>query len=338
MTADMKSPSHGSLTDVVGWGQVLGLTVLAYVLGQLVGPINAVIAALLLGFLAANLSPIVPRSEAVATFMLKRVLKFAIILLGAGVDATLLSQVNVGLVGIIFASIVLALVMANVVGPVVGLSRETSLLIGVGTAICGASAIAAVAPIVKAKKDEVGLALGTIFIFNALALIVLPVIAVTSGMDSFAFGAWSGIAVHDTASAVATGFAYSTEAGEVATLVKLTRTLFLIPLVVILAFAQSTRGLAESEVPVGRSVRKTFPLFVLGFVATATANSVGLLGDLGGDIANVGRLLVVGVVVAIGLSLQVSKIRAVGFALAATGMAAAITVASVGLWMVTSRI
>jgi uncharacterized integral membrane protein (TIGR00698 family) len=218
----------------------------------------------------------------------------------------------------------------------VGLSRETSMLIGVGTAICGASAIAAVAPIVKAKKEEVGLALGTIFIFNALALLTLPIIGLAAGMDSFVFGAWSGIAVHDTASAVATGFAYSPEAGEAATLVKLTRTLFLIPMVVFLALTYSLKESAEPGESVGSSVRKTFPLFVLGFVATATANTLGFLGDLGGTVAGVGRLLVVGVVVAIGLSLGVGKIRAVGLALAITGMVAAVTVAVAGFWLIAS--
>lgn len=336
MTTETRSANYGTFRDAVGWIVVVGLAGLAYALSERIGPLNAVVAALILGLLTGNLFPAVQRSDAVATFMLKRVLKFAVILLGAGVHAGLLSQVNVALVAIIVVAIGLALVIARFAGRLLGLSPGASLLIGVGTAICGASAIAAVAPILKSKKEDVVFALGTIFIFNALALIVLPVIGFTVGMDAFIFGAWAGIAVHDTAAAVATGFAYSADAGETATLVKLTRTLFLIPLVVILAVHTSMKNFEASSTSVGRSVMATFPLFVLGFVATVTANTLGLLGAFGGTMAAIGRLLIVGVVVAIGLSLQVAKIRAVGRALAITGLVAALGVASVSFTLITS--
>lgn len=336
MTAETESTQRrGTIRDPIGWAQVVGLAVGAYILGELVGPVNAVIAALLLGILAGNFSPIVTRSDTVSTFMLKRVLKFAIILLGAGVDATLLSRVNVSVVLIILAAIVLSLIVARVVGPALGLSRDTSMLIGVGTSICGASAIAAVAPILRAKQVEVGFALGTIFVFNAIAMLTYPLLGFALDMDPFHFGAWAGIAVHDTASAVATGFAYGTEAGETATLVKLTRTLFLVPLVVVLAISSSVGDSADSDASLGRSIVKSFPLFVLGFIATAAANTLGILGDLGSWISDFGKLLVVGVVVAIGLSLRFDRIKALGPALAITGLIASLVVAGVAFGLVT---
>jgi len=336
MTSETRSKKYGTISDPIGWIQVVGLAGLAYVLSELIGPLNAVVAALILGLLAGNFFLVAPRADAVATFMLKRVLKFAVILLGAGVNAGMLSQVNFSLVAIIVVAIGLAILVACLAGRLMGLSPGTALLIGVGTAICGASAIAAVTPILKSKKEDVVFALGTILIFNALALLILPVIALAIGMDSFLFGAWAGISVHDTAAAVATGFAYTAQAGETATLVKLTRTLFLIPLIVILAVFTSITDSETSNSPLGRSVMKTFPLFVLGFIATATANTVGLLGDIGGTISDIGRLLIISVVVAIGLSLKVTKIRAVGPALTITGLMAALAVASVSFGLITT--
>lgn len=317
--------ARGGVKDPLGWGLVVGLAALAFVLGELIGPINAVIAALLLGILAGNALPGSERSDGVSTFMLKRVLKFAIILLGAGIDASLLALVNLRSIGAILIVIVLGIVIARLVGPRIGLSNDTSMLIGIGTAICGASAIAAVAPILRSKQEEIGLALGTIFVFNAVAMLTYPVLALALSLDPVLFGSWAGLGVHDTASAVATGFAYTAESGEAATLIKLTRTLFLIPLVVLLAVWVS-RGDTDSETSLGKSVAKSFPMFVVGFVAMATANTLGLLGDVGTWISEAGKILVIAVVVAIGLSLKFGKIRALGPGLALTGLAAAIGV------------
>ncbi|MEX2547594.1 MAG: putative sulfate exporter family transporter [Chloroflexota bacterium] len=310
--------------DPLGWALVVGLAVLAFVLGEVIGPINAVIAALLLGILAGNGLSVSDRTDGVSTFMLKRVLKFAIILLGAGIDASLLALVNLRSLGVILIVIVLGIVVSRLVGPRLGLSPDTSMLIGIGTAICGASAIAAVAPILRSKQEEIGLALGTIFAFNAAAMLTYPLLAHAFSLDPVLFGSWAGVGVHDTASAVATGFAYTAESGEAATLIKLTRTLFLIPLVVVLAVWVSRSDTDDTSL--GKRITKSFPLFVLGFVAMAAANTLGLLGNVGSWISETGKLLVIGVVVAIGLSLKFAKIRALGPGLALTGLAAALVV------------
>lgn len=336
MTRDAETqanPLRGSVKDPVGWGLIVGLGGVAFVLGEVIGPINAVIAALIVGIIAGNVLPTVDRANGVSTFMLKRVLKFAIILLGAGIDASLLALVNLRSVAAILLVISLGIAIARLVGPRLGLSTDTAMLIGVGTAICGASAIAAVAPILKSKQEEIGLALGTIFVFNAAAMLVYPVVALALSLDPVLFGSWAGLGVHDTASSVATGFAYSAESGEAATLIKLTRTMFLIPLVVLLA-VWGARNDENSDASLGSSVKKSFPLFVLGFVATAAANTLGLLGEVGGLISETGKLLVIGVVVAIGLSLQLPKIRALGPGLVLTGMSAALVVSVVSFFFV----
>ncbi|MGH3443519.1 MAG: YeiH family protein [Nitriliruptorales bacterium] len=134
-------------------------------------------------------------------------------------------------------AVLLAILVAGLAGPRLGLTGRSCLLIRIGTAICGVSAIVAVAPVLRARKEEIGLALATILSFNAGALLLCPLIGGVFAVDPVTFGTWPGVAVHDTASAVATGFALGPRAGEVATLVKLVRTLHLIRIMVLAVLA-----------------------------------------------------------------------------------------------------
>lgn len=317
---------HGTLRDPVGWFVLAGLTVLAHLVAGLIGPVTVVSAALVLGVLTGNLTGLARRADAAGAFILKRVLKIAVVFLGAGVSADVLAQLDVAVVATIAVVIAVAVATAMLVGRLVGLGFVTGLLVAVGTAICGASAIAAAAPIVKASREEITYALSTIFVFNAAALVVLPLVAVSLQLDPVAFGMWAGMAVHDTAAAVATGFAYTATSGEIATVVKLTRTVFLIPVIVIIAAVATRRDATQSGQHALTTATRSFPLFVLGFVATAAANSWGLFGDVGALIADVGRLMIVAVVVAVGLTLHLRKLRGVGNSLLITGFIASITV------------
>ena len=325
---------HGTLRDPVGWIVLVSLTVLAHVMAGLIGPVTVVSAALVLGVLTGNLTGFAQRADAAGAFMLKRVLKIAVVLLGAGVSTDVLAQLDVAVVATIAVIIIVAVATAMLVGRLVGLGFVTGLLIAVGTAICGASAIAAAAPIVKASREEITYALSTIFMFNAAALVALPLIAVSVQLDPVVFGMWAGMAVHDTAAAVATGFTYTANSGEVATVVKLTRTVFLIPVIVIIALVAARRDAVPSGQHALTTAGRSFPLFVLGFIATATANTWGLFGDAGALIADVGRLMIVGVVAAVGLTLHLRKLRGVGTSLLITGLTASVTVAMASLALI----
>ena len=331
MTDHQPLARHGTLRDPAGWIVLVVLTVLAHMVAGLIGPVTVVSAALVLGVLTRNLTGFADRADGAGAFMLKRVLKIAVVFLGAGVSADVLAQLDVAVVATIAVVIVVAVATALLVSRLVGLGFATGLLVAFGTAICGASAIAAVAPIVKASRDEITYALSTIFLFNAAALVFLPLIAVTFDLDPVMFGMWAGMAVHDTAAAVATGFAYTATSGEIATVVKLIRTVFLIPVVIVVA-AFAARSDAFS--PAFATAGKAFPLFVLGFVATATANTWGLFGDAGVVIADAGRLLIVGVVVAVGLTLQLKRLRGVGRQLFTTGLMATVAVAAASLALI----
>lgn len=309
---------------------VLALGVAARMLGPVINGINAVVVALILGLLVVNVGgDRIELDDQVPTFLLKRALKFAVILLGAGIDLTSIADVGLKAVGITTVAVIMAMAISWYLGRALGMENRSAILIGVGTAICGASAIAAVAPVLKAKKEEVGLALATVFSFNAIALLTYPIIGAALGLSQVEFGSWAGIGVHDTASAVATGFAFGAEAGEFATLVKLERTLFLLPLLAIaVAVVQREDG---GETSSGSTLRNNIPWFIVGFAVLAAANTLGWLGDVGGFLNDTAKLIIVFVVVAVGLTLRLSKVASIGKPLFYTGFAASLAVGAFAL-------
>lgn len=320
---------------------VLGVGISSILIAPTIPTVNAVVVALLLGLLIANIGGAVLPTEvaiddSISRFALKHTLKLAVILLGAGIDLALVANVGIGAMAVITVSVLVAIVIAAFAGPRAGLNGRSSVLIGVGTAICGASAIVAVAPVLRAKKDEIGVALGTILTFNALALLTYPLIGSLFGFGPVTFGTWSGVAVHDTASAVATGFTLGSESGEVATLVKLTRTLYLIPIMIAIAGWVSIRR-GESEGPehgTWRAIRANMPWFVFGFAALAVLNTAGLLAGAGDALNEAAKLLIIFVVATIGLTLRFSKVASLGRRLFITGFAASATIAVVSLGLI----
>ena len=181
--------------------------------------------------------------------------------------------------------------------------RNTSYLVSSGTAICGGSAIAAVGPVINAKESEMSVALGTVFILNAIALFVFPVIGRALGMGDVEFGTWAAIAIHDTSSVVGAGAAYSDEALEVATTIKLTRALWIIPVALFTAVIFRSKG-----------KKLTIPWFILWFVVAMVVNtylldSVPLVGEV---INGVARKFLTLTMFFIGASLSVDVLRQVG--------------------------
>ena len=301
---------------------VVAITVAAVLLAPHLPGFNAVVCALLLGILVSNVGgDRAALHPAVGDLLLKRVLKAAIVLLGATVDLRLISEVGTPSGLAIAAAVAVAFLLALPLGRALRIGRRTATLIGVGCAICGASAIAAIAPVLRAKREEIGLALATIFTFNALALVALPALAAAMGLDTTAFGTWAGVAVHDTASAVAAGFAGGQEAGRVATIVKLSRTVVLVPLVAVMAVAASRGHFGAEAAPDAapgpgagalRAAGRSFPWFVIGFAAMAIAGTLGLLGPLVGFADRIAGTAIVMVVAGIGLTLRWSRVAGVG--------------------------
>ena len=175
--------------------------------------------------------------------MSKYLLQYSVVGLGFGMN--LHASLASGKEGMAFT--ILSVVGTLAIGWFIGrkclkVGRNTSYLVSSGTAICGGSAIAAVGPVLKAKDEEMSVALGTIFILNAIALFIFPVIGHALNMSQHEFGTWAAIAIHDTSSVVGAGAAYGEEALEVATTIKLTRALWIIPLAIATSFIFKSKG------------------------------------------------------------------------------------------------
>lgn len=181
--------------------------------------------------------------------------------------------------------------------------RNTSYLVSSGTAICGGSAIAAVGPVINAKESEMSVALGTVFILNAIALFVFPVIGRALGMGDVEFGTWAAIAIHDTSSVVGAGAAYSDAALEVATTIKLTRALWIIPVALLTAVIFRSKG-----------KKLTIPWFIFWFVVAMVVNTYLLdsVPQVGKTINGVARKCLTLTMFFIGASLSIDVLRQVG--------------------------
>src|SRR5690242_5733568 len=198
----------------------------------------------------------------------KLCLKGGIILLGASLDLSVILRTGVASLPVLITTIAVGLACALLLGRAMSVQWRMRCLIGIGTTICGASAIAALAPVVRAKAEEIAYAISVIFFFNMLAVFVFPAVGHLLSLSDPGFGLWAGTAVNDTSAVVAAGFAYSHDAGTIATIVKLTRTTLIIPLVIgfgllVPWFEERRAGEDES---LARRVYQAVPVFIMLFI------------------------------------------------------------------------
>ncbi len=241
------------------------------------------------------------------------VLQASIVVLGATLSLQQVAAVGGASLPVMLGTLAVALLGAWGLGRLLGVRGDTQLLIGVGTAICGASAIAATQAVVKAKESQVAYAIGTIFTFNIVAVLAFPQIGHLLGLDPHAFGLWAGTAINDTSSVVAAAYAYGGDAGSYAVVVKLTRSLMIIPIVMVLAL-----WVARRERVGGFSVRtlpwkKVVPLFLVGFVMASALVSVGVIPTAWhAGLTFAGTFLITTALAGIGLSMRLSDMRRAG--------------------------
>ena len=234
----------------------------------------------------------------------KKLLQYSVIGLGFGMN--LQASLASGKEGMLFTiiSVVGTLLIGMFIGcKILKLNRNTSYLISSGTAICGGSAIAAVGPIIKAKDTDMSMALATVFILNAIGLFLFPILGHWLGLSQQDFGTWAAIAIHDTSSVVGAGAAYGEEALQVATTIKLTRALWIIPLALVTSIIFRSDGKKIS-----------IPWFILFFIVAMLINTY-LLADypeVGKFIAGIARKGLIITMFFIGASLSVDVIKSVG--------------------------
>lgn len=288
---------------------------LAHFIGTEFPVIGGAVTAIILGILIKNLLKVPISFEKGIDYTMKKLLKLAIILLGFSLTLTQVLSVGASSLIIILISVISGLVLTYWIGKAFGLYGNTSMLIGIGASICGATAIATTAPILKAKEEELTYAINTIFAFNVIALIVYPYIGQLIDLSDNQFGIWAGTAIHDTSSVVAAGYAYSDEAGATAVVVKLVRTLMLIPVSLLLAIFVSMKMKKESNMGSKSDIKisKIFPYFILIFAGVAVLNSILSIPSVFTEVStDVAKFLIVMVMVSVGLKTDIKKIIKVG--------------------------
>lgn len=228
-------------------------------------------------------------------------LQASIIGLGFGLNAVKAFEVSKDGFFITLATILLVFLLGWLFNKILKIDKITALLISAGTAICGGSAIASVAPVVKAQSNQISIAIGTVFILNSIALISFPVIGRFLELSEYQFGLWAAIAIHDTSSVVGAAQAFGGEALEIATTVKLTRALWIIPVTLVIAYFYH------------KTSKVKFPIFILGFVAAIIITTLLPQMDfIYGTITSVARQILVTTLFLIGSNISLTQIKKVG--------------------------
>jgi uncharacterized integral membrane protein (TIGR00698 family) len=235
-----------------------------------------------------------------------RLLQASVIGLGAGMNLEVVGRVGLEGIGYTAVGIVLAMGIGLVLGRALNTAPNTSMLVCVGTAICGGSAIAAVAPTIRAKSEEVSVALATIFFLNSSALFIFPWIGHALDMSEHAFGLWSALAIHDTSSVVGASMQYGNQAVEVATTVKLARALWIVPVSLAVGWWWNRNNTQPT-------VKAKRPWFILGFlIAAALVTWIPALQGPGEIVNFAAKRALVATLFLIGASLTLATIRNVG--------------------------
>jgi uncharacterized integral membrane protein (TIGR00698 family) len=278
--------------------------------------IGAGVCALLLGmFLSSRNIDLTPYQPAF-TFSSKKLLRLAIILMGTTLSAV--QVIEVGRYSLIVMSFTLfaAFFGGHVLGRVLGMDWRLSSLISTGTGICGGSAIAAVSPVIEADDSDIAYAISATFLFDVLMVVLFPLMGRWFGMSDVGFGLWAGTAVNDTSSVVAAGYAFSDLAGRYATVVKLTRTLTIVPVVVLFSFisarakGRAGKGATRQKV----SMYGIFPYFILLFLLMVLVRALGwITPEIAEYLGRASKFAMVMALGAIGLKTDLSKLKASGW-------------------------
>ena len=248
-------------------------------------------------------------------FTSKKVLKFAIILLGASLSVGVILSVGKLSLLVMFFTLLTCFGGGYFIGKALKLNWKLSNLISAGTGICGGSAIAAIAPVIDAEDSDIAYAMSATFLFDMAMIILFPIMGRMMGLSDMAYGLWVGTAVNDTSSVVAAGYAFSEGAGDFATMVKLTRTLSIIPTVLIFSVINARLKRNENNNAEYKKVniRNLFPWFILGFVGLAGINSLGVIPQNVSIFAkDISKFLMVAALAAIGLNTSFKDMKKSG--------------------------
>jgi uncharacterized integral membrane protein (TIGR00698 family) len=307
------------------------LAVLATLAARGLPLVGAPVLAIVLGIILRQAARLPGGLNPGFAFAGKYVLQSAIVVSGFGLSLAVVVQTGWETLPVTIGTIAVALVLAPIVGRMLNIDVVLQHLIGVGTAICGASAIAAVASVIEPEETDVALGIAVIFFYNIVAVLTFPALGNLMHLTQSQFGVWAGTAINDTSSVVAAGYAYGTQAGEHATIVKLARAAFILPVVALVAI---THARTQRETGVRVPWRKVVPWFIGWFVVAACINTTGAVpGAWHPGITQLSTFLIATALAAIGVQTDIARLARSGPRPLALGFVLWVAVALVSLFL-----
>lgn len=294
--------------------------------------------AILIGMVITLLMPRKDWCRSGVTFTSKKVLQYAVVLLGFGMNLSEILAKGKQSLPIILSTISISLIVAFVLYKALRLKKNSAILIGVGSSICGGSAIAATAPVIQASDEEVAQSISVIFLFNILAALIFPTLGGLLGLSDTGFGLFAGTAINDTSSVTAAAAAWDGIHGsntlDAATIVKLTRTLAIIPITLALALFRTRQAQAGGRRQ--NQPEKDFSLFVLFFVLAAVITTVCQLpASVTGPLKDLSKFLIIMAMAAVGMNTNIVQLVKTGGKPILTGFCCWVAIAAVSLGMQT---
>ncbi len=268
-----------------------------------------------------------------------QVLQWSIVALGLGLSLHQVAHTGLSSLAVTLVTMASAFGAAYVLGRALGIPAKLKTLIGIGTAICGGSAIAAVTPIIKPDEHETAFAISTIFLFNLVAVLLFPMLGHLMHMSAQGFGLWAGTAINDTSSVVAAAFSFSKSAGDYATIVKLTRATLIIPTCLLLALYEAWRHKQKGTGDF--HLRRIFPWFILWFLFASAIQTAGLIPDALQPMIHGGaEFMIIVALTAIGLSSDLRRMASTGIRpiLLGLGVWVAVSLSSLGVQLLIGQL
>lgn len=301
----------------------LAIAVPSWFLGKLLPIVGAPVFAILLGMVITFIFKDKTKLKGGITFTSKKILQYAVILLGFGMNLTTVAKTGLQSLPVILSTITVSLVVSFVLCKVMKIPSKISTLVGVGSSICGGSAVAATAPVIDADDEEIAQSISVIFLFNIIAALIFPTLGGLLGMSNEGFALFAGTAVNDTSSVTACATTWDnlynlgTQTLDGATIVKLTRTLAIIPITLVLALYRTIKAKKSSEGDTKKvSLKKIFPFFILFFVLasliTTVCTSLGVSADFFKPFKELSKFFIVMAMAAIGLNTNIVKLVKTG--------------------------
>ena len=299
---------------------------LAYFCGNFIPVVGGPVFGMFFGILIGSRLSKRSKLDSGIKFTSKKILQYAVILLGFGLNLKVVLQVGASSLPVILSTIFCSLVVSYIMSKVMHLDKKIAILIGVGSSICGGSAIAATAPVIEANDDEIAQSISVVFLFNLIAAIIFPTIGDILGFSNEGFALFAGTAINDTSSVTAAASVWDNVHGtngtvlESATIVKLTRTLAIIPITTVLAIIENkNKNIDKTKI----SIKKILPMFVLYFILTSlittileiligqnvfSNDTVGLIHSFFRFMKNLSKFFIIMAMSAIGLNTNLNKL------------------------------